>query len=295
MQPDRDDGGVNVSQTQHSCARWYAIERRAHLRRMTGMTLVLPLTLLLLIGTSASTAADTVVVTSSRLAQSGWTLTTRKGTGDTASGEFVAGPNTAPAGQGSFHMYVGESTRDPLSKVYLGTNRFQGIRLDRITQLKVWICPESRDSRRGQPAQVEIAVAGRDSTYLVTYYPWNRPTYPYVGIGNWQEFDLLGTRSVWVWTNTSVEQNHGNWQWLLRRFPGASIVVPSSQDWPHGTISGCGLNIKIGAGKARNRTEAGASWWKESSGCHSYVDKLTVGYRDDSGNEIVTTYDFEPE
>lgn len=241
--------------------------------------------------------AETVVVKPTNLAQTGWVVATQKGS-EFAEAAFATGPEQPPAGVGSFHMRVGHSAQGPLSKVYLGTNKLHGVALDKITQLKLWICPKGRESHNGQPGQVEIVVSTKNETRLLTYYTWGCPAWQYCGIGKWQEFDLLSKQGVWVWTNTDTLGNRGNWTWVLGRFPGASIGTPQRQDWPHGTIAGTGLNIKIGAGKALSHLEGKrpmGKTWTESSECDAYVDKLTVGYIDNTGKEIVTTYDFEPQ
>lgn len=253
---------------------------------------------LMLISMGCTASGDTVIVKPSSLTQTGWFVTIQSGTGDISpAGDFVAGPATAPAGKGSFSIRLGQSYKNPLSKVYLGTNKFKSIRLDKITQLKVSICPQWRENHRGQPAQVEIAVPGKDGVCLLTFDPWGHPAPSYLGFDEWQEFDLMGTGSTWVWTNASDQDDHGNWSWVLRRFADASIATPATKDWPNGTVSGCGLNIKAGAGAAIRRTddEHPYAWANESAGCQACVDKLVVGYKDEAGQEIVTTYDFEPE
>jgi hypothetical protein len=248
-------------------------------------------------------SADTVVVKQSNLAETGWVVACRQGAqvGTTEGGtkaaeavaEFAGGYATAPSGAGGLHLYVGSGMQDPLPKAYVGTNRFSGIRLDRITQFKLWVCPRWWDYLGAQPVTVEIAVAVKGNIRLCTFYPWGTAPTGYYGKHTWREVSLLGVGGTWELTNTDEGDNYGNWDWLLNRCAGAAIITPAASDWPVGTLTGAGVNIKIGAGKAAATRHP--AWWRESNGCNAYVDMLTIGYRRDDGTEVVTTFDFEPE
>jgi hypothetical protein len=243
-------------------------------------------------------ASEVVVVKPSNLVQTGWQVSARRGSGEYAVAEFITGMGTPPSGRGSFHMYVGHSSEDPLSKVYLGTNQFSGIKTSNITQLRLWLCPHHTNYHEGQPGTVEIAVNDGRQIRLFTFLPWGRLPTGYYGLDTWREVDLMSPTGSWVFTNTSSLDFHGNWTWLVNRYPGASIATPPVVDFDVpgacGTILGTGLNIKIGSGKAMMNSDVmHKQWWMESAGCDAYVDKLTVGYRDDKGVEIVKVFDFE--
>lgn len=193
-------------------------------------------------------------------------------------------------------MRVGYADTDPLPKVYLGTNIFAGISLERITQLKLWICPEYNLYRAAQPVTVElVVVTNSNNIRLLTFYPWGYVPSGYLGLRKWREIDLMKQGGAWELTNVDNSDYRGDWFWIVKRYPRACIAVPPVADWPKGTITGTGLNIKLGAGKStdRIRERESRSWWWESCDCKAYVDKLTVGYRDESGNETVKVFDFE--
>lgn len=268
-------------------------ERKVRVSYSRRRQLLLGVVVWLVVATGCA-VADSVVVKPSTLGATGWVLATQEGS-RMPKAEFCSGPAVPPAGTGSVLLSVHRGSSDPLPKVYLGTNKFNGVRLDRITQLKVWVCPASWKWPGGQPVTLELAVSKGNELRLCTFLPWGfEPTGLY-GKMSWQEFDLLSGDGAWEVTNLSSQDRKGNWAWLVGRYPGASITTPPAKDWPFGTVSGTALNIKIGSGKAAGAFRKGTEWWKESEGCSAYVDKLTVGYRGDDGVELVTTYDFEVE
>lgn len=242
-------------------------------------------------------AADTVVVKPDNAALTGWTITSRLGDPVQADAavEFVSGYERPPAGSGSLFLRVGSGTSDPLPKVYIGTKDYTGLRLDRITQFKLWICPRSWDCRGAQPVTLEIAISKQDKLRLCTFHPWGIDPPGFYGTGVWREVDMLSPDGSWEITNMDGANREGNWRWLVRRYPDAAIAAPPVSDWPYGTLTGAGINIKIGTGKASRPSHSGKAGWRESSGCSANVDKLTIGYRDANGQEVVTTYDFEAE
>lgn len=263
---------------------------------------------LVLAGIAACNASvSTIAVTPSTLQATGWTIASQQSvlarpdgaipTSGAAYG-FETGYGNVPAGKGSFRMRVGYADSDPLPKVYLGSNCLSGIRLDRITKLSLFICPRENDYRSGQPATVELAVdSGNGKLRLLTFYPWSFSPSGLFGKLKWREVDLLGDGGAWEITNCVVQNARGNWRWLISRYSGARIMTPRSEDWPAGTLSGTGLCIKIGSGKATDATleSMGRNWWQESCGCGANVDKLTIGYIGADGNEVVMVFDFEPD
>ncbi len=272
------------------------------MRRTSSARLAVFLGLLFVAGFSTAAVGETVVVKPSTLEQTGWKVASRAvGTVDAgerpvpgeASSEFALGSGATPAGTGSFHMLVGYADANPLPKVYLGTNRFSGIRLDRITQLKLWICPRWWEYPDAQPATVELALSKKGNLRLATFYPWGFDPSDHGGRLSWREYDLMKPGGAWSITNTDSTGNKGDWNWLVKSCPDVTILTPPADDWPRGTLPGTGLNIKLGAGGA-SRSKGEASW-KESCGCNAYVDKLTIGYMDENGQEVVTTFDFEAE
>ncbi len=138
--------------------------------------------------------------------------------------DFVYGPGQPPAGDGSLHMQVFYSDNDPLSKVYIGTNAFSGIELNRITKLKYCTYVQYRDYDRSMPPMVELIT---DSGITVQqrrfwFYPWGENAGPNgagnVRMGQWQEWDLLDPAGRWEMTFTSTSN-------LLRKLGGAPEVV----------------------------------------------------------------------
>jgi hypothetical protein len=256
-----------------------------------------------LVALTAGVWADTVVVKPSNLSQTGWVIAHREGNevriADGSSkpaeavAQFISGYKAPPAGTGSLRIYVGSGEADPLPKIYVGTNRYAGVRLDQITQFKFWACPRWWCYKGAQPVTVEIATSKGGNLRLCTFYPWGFEPSGYYAKGVWREYDLMTSGGSWEITNVDAADRKGNWAWLVGHYPGATIIAPPAQDWPSGTISGTGLNIKIGAGQAVEMNHNGGAWWRESSGCNACVDKLTIGYTDSTGKEVVTTYDFE--
>ena len=247
--------------------------------------------------------AETVIVRPSNAAQLGWVVVSQTGMAvrvsdgssrpSEAVAEFVAGYESPPAGSGSLHLFVGSGEQDPLPKVYVGTNRYVGVRLDRITQFKVWVCPRWWEYGGAQPVTLELAISKDGNLRLCTFYPWGSDPTGYYGRRLWREVDLMSPGGSWEITNMDSTNRKGDWRWLVRRYPEAAVTAPPAKDWPAGTLSGAGVNVKIGAGQAVEANHG--AWWRESSGCNAYVDKLTIGYLDTTGKEVVTTYDFEAE
>lgn len=259
----------------------------------TRFVMYLAAIMLLTAALAGPAVAETVKVTPKTMAAAGWQVAVQEAGDDIMGYEFASGYGTPPAGSGSFHLWVGYCCADPLPKVYLGTNAFNGVRLDKVTQLRLSVCPRAYDYAGAQPVTVEIAATKDTNLRLFTFYPWGYKPAGYYGRSQWRECDLMSSQAAWEFTNTDSPDNRGNWAWLVNRCPGARIVTPRAADWPNGTLSGTGVNIKVGAGRASERRHG--AWWQESSGCNAYVDKLTVAYLDDAGQEIVKTYDFEPE
>lgn len=193
--------------------------------------------------------ARTVVVKPSNM--NGWTVAVQKGTLDEsgegmAVGEFTTGEFPSPLGKGSFYLKVGCSYKNPLSKVYLGTNEFSGVSPSRITQFKLSVCPVYHETKGAQPVTVEIALGSPERVRLYTFLPWGFDPPGYYRYGQWREINLMKPGGAWELTNIESTDKRG-------------------------------------------------LWWPESSCCRCYVDKLIIGYLDDTGKEIVTTYDFEPD
>ena len=249
--------------------------------------------MLLTTAVASPARAATVKVTPKTMASAGWQVAVQEAGDDSVGYEFASGYGTPPAGSGSFHLWVGYCCADPLPKVYLGTNAFSGVKLDRITQFGLSVCPRAYDYAGAQPVTVEIAATRDTNLRLFTFYPWGYKPGGYYGRSKWRDYDLMSPEGAWELTNTDSSNNRGNWAWLVNRCPGAHIMTPPAADWPAGTLPGTGINIKIGAGRASEPRHG--AWWQESSGCDAYVDKLTIAYLDDAGQEVVKTYDFEPE
>ena len=245
-----------------------------------------------LFAAAAPASAETIVVKPSTLTATGWKTAIQAPEGKTAAYKFVKGLGTPPAGSGSLNMRVSSADTDPLPKVYMGTNNFSGVKLAKITQFRLWICPRWNDYRGAQPATVELAATDGGNTRLFTFLPWGIEPSGYFGRRKWREHDLMKAGGAWELTNVDVAKRKGDWQWVLSNYADSWIATPPAADWEHGTLPGTGVNIKIGAGKAVGPTE-GRAWWRESCGCNAYVDRLTIGYLNDAGQEVVKTYDFE--
>lgn len=167
-----------------------------------------------------------------------------------------------------------------------------GLSLKEITSFKIWTFVYSRLYDRGQPPMVELITdSGTTSQQRrFVFYPWGRDGNQNVQFNTWQEWDLMSPDGYWELLNTSSTNYYGNWDWVKTRYGNESfpmrIAVPPVGDYPTGNLTGTGLSVKIGAGKAID-SRYGAWWW-ESCGINAYFDKLVIGVRG-----VETVFDFE--
>jgi len=240
---------------------------------------------------AGSAGAETVVVSPN--AMNGWSIAIQQGTGSTAPiGEFIQGLAGPPAGGGSFHMKTPYSHSDPLPKVYIGTNDFNGVSLSDITSFRVWTYLTSRGYETGQPPMVEIFTDSGLTTQQrrFVFYPWGQSAQQNAYFNTWQEWDLMSADGHWELIGTSSTNYTGNWDWVKSRYGDAShpmrFVQPPVGDYIPGVLTGAGINMKIGSGQAID-SRYGAWWWQscQIDGC---IDKFTIGVR---GAD--TVFDFE--
>ena len=170
------------------------------------------LSLIAVLAAAPAAHAETVVVKPSTMRAVGWKAATQKGVSDDCGYAFARSVGSAPAGTGSLHLWVGSGESDPLPKVYIGTNDFSGVRLDKITQFKLWVCPRWWDYSGAQPVTVELAVAKADNLRLFTFYPWGLDAAGYYGKMKWRECDLMGPGGAWAITNVDVSDGQGDWR-----------------------------------------------------------------------------------
>lgn len=249
------------------------------------------ITLIAILAICITAQAKTIVVSPNSM--NGWKIAIQKGTANTSPiCNFVDGPGVAPSGSSSLHMQTFYSDSDPLSKVYIGTNDFMGVSLKEITSFKIWTFVSSRLYNRGQPPMVELITDSGTTTQQrrFVFYPWGRNGDQNVQFNTWQEWDLMSPTGYWELIYTSSPNYFGNWDWLINRYGNETspmrIVVPPVGDYPTGNLTGTGLSVKIGAGKAvDSRYNA---WWGESCGIDAYVDKLVIGVKG-----VETVFDFE--
>ena len=196
----------------------------------------------------------------------GWTLRRESPGLSPGTGEFVTGPQPAPAGDGSLRLTVnnsgvGESITSPMPR----------IRFSELTTLTYHTYRASGGAAQAVTLQFSVCrgyTFGFCNRSRLIYEPYWTGAYPSTGI--WQEWDALASNARWWMTSINVNATCGRDNactvaQLLAAYPTLDVRNDSSN---------IGVLLKIGSG------------WASFDG---YVDKLTLGI-----NGVNTTYDFEP-
>ncbi|HET8526437.1 MAG TPA: PxKF domain-containing protein [Actinomycetota bacterium] len=214
--------------------------------------------------TSPVPTTTTIVVDPANM--NGWAFFNESGA--SGSGGFQPGPGTAPVGDGSVRLTVG----DAASGHGIGVAGYGGTRLDDITRLEYRTYRSSFDAGNNLAIAFQFPVDA-DLTDGNTGWQGRLVFEPYQGAGGavledtWQHWDMLTGK----WWATGAPVNGAcpqaapcSWAALLAQFPDAGV---------HPAFGG--ILLKAGSG------------WASFEG---NVDRLTLGV---DGTE--TVFDFEPE
>jgi len=207
----------------------------------------------------------------------------------------------SPLSTGAFLMVTGYGDVT-VGRVYLGTDAYKDIRLDRITKLEYYSLTfqDGWEPATGhwvkQPIALDLYMLKQDglNTRYLMYRPWgqsgaNSPS----NYGVWQKHDCMND-AVWLdpWQGYAVR----TWQEVLAAYPNATLrATPGldGNDWVRGSPTLCSLNFR--GGVPRGEDGVMGAWWQESCYLRGYVDYFTIGVQDDLGNITETTYDFQAE
>ncbi len=212
----------------------------------------------------ASAQEATLIVSPDNM--QGWTLRRESPGLSPGTGEFVTGPQPAPAGDGSLRLTVtsasvGESITRPMPR----------IRFSDLTTLTYHTYRASGGTAQAVTLQFSVCRSYWGSICIASsrliYEPYWTGTYPSTGI--WEEWNALAPNARWWMTNIDVNATCGR--------DNACTVAQLLTTYPNLDIynsNNIGVLLKIGSG------------WAAFDG---YVDKLTLGI-----NGVNTTYDFEP-
>ena len=210
--------------------------------------------------------AQTTAVRVSPNNLNGWVLLQENPTA-AGNGQFLAGPATAPLGEGSLRLNPVTSTFGESIVSGMPTTRFSN-----ITSLTYHTYRVSGSNAQAIALQFSVCrsyflgfCSGRSR---LVYEPYWTGTNPSTGV--WQEWDALAPNARWWMTNiaataTCGRDNPCTVATLLTTYPNLDILN-------EGGIVGVLL-------------KAGSGW----TGFDGYVDNLTIGL-----NGVETTYDFEP-
>lgn len=248
--------------------------------------------------------AEKIVITQGNMASKGWVSAIQQGTYNYGASisqmpllEWVNGPGLTPAGDGSLHMQVFYSDSDPLSKVFVGTNAFEGVPLTRITKLKYCTYVHWREYDDSMPPILELTTDSGPSFQQRQFWflPWGENGATNAQMRTWQEWDLMAPGARWEQIHTGRPDYYGDWNWVVNLYPGLKLQAPkvgdyldyySIPDYKLHNQTGTCLSIKIGSGKAAD-SRYGA-WWRKQAGVNGYVDKLIIGI-----DGVDYEYDFE--
>ncbi len=221
-------------------------------------------------------------------AANGWASVSQR----TASGVFVNGPATPPAGFGSYKMATGAGNSGPDlpqtgagqgGKSWITTQAYDGTLLADITDLKysTYVTANPASAITAPTLQFQIDLDGngtRDSAMIFEpYYSSiaNGGTQPNVTTGTWQTWDARAGR--WWFNQTTVfgapQSAFPTFSAVVAAYPNAKIVT-----W-FPLADGYGMQFVVG------QNSAGAPW----NDFDGNIDNLTVGINNASVN-----FDFEP-
>lgn len=214
--------------------------------------------------TTPTSAAGTITVKPSGM--NGWAFLLE--TGASGTGDFVAGPGTAPLGSGSAHLTLGGASDGML----IGIADYGGTKFSDITTLNYSTYQSLTSTSTVQAISLQFNV-DNDLTDLDNGWKGRLVFEPYysetVTNGTWQTWNTL-TQGRWWATGATMSavcpiSTPCTWSDVLTNFPNAGI---------HSVFEGVAF-------------KAGSGWL---AGFDGNVDAFTIGI---SG--VDTTYDFEPE
>lgn len=221
-------------------------------------------------GPATASTSTTTRVDETSIGQ-GWTLYADNG----GSGAFVDGPQTPPAGTGSFQFTIPSN-----GKVTLSTDTVAGQPLSAVDTVGY---STYRSSTSTMPANVapslnmEICAGGTDGTTCLGYTTlvWE-PVYAYGTTANSNDPIVNDTWQTWNALGSTSTSYTGGW-WSTHEIPGAPAnsyvsLAEIQQDNPNAVITSLGVNIGHGPAGTFNGN----------------ADALTLGL---SGN--TTVYNFE--
>jgi hypothetical protein len=232
-----------------------------HITRFSTLLIVVFLAARALLPGSAVRADSTIIVKPS--SPNGWTLA-KEGNSGTASGSFVAGPDTAPLGNGSVQFVV-----DSAGGYAAGAQVHLGTRLDQIEALEYTSYRNSGSAALAVSLQftVDFNLDDADTTFQgrLVYEPYYTET---VSSGVWQTWNPL----VGKWWATRAPFN-----------ATCSMAAPCTLAQVLAAYPNAGIHATIGSVVLK----AGSGWTGGFTG-NADALKITIG-----GEQ--TIYDFEPE
>ena len=200
----------------------------------------------------------------------------------TATGAFVTGPGTPPAGIGSYKMTTGAglpSGPNNGGKAWLSTNSQNGTDLAAINSFSYSTYVDLTSAAAPHltialQLQVDLDGNGTRDTTMV-FEPVYSPAQGPVTKGIWQTWDVKNG-NWWFTTPTSF----GGSQAVFPSFAAITMAYPNAQivQW-FPAVDGAGLQLVAG------QNSAGAPW----TGFIGAVDNLKIGVGSDD-----VTYNFEP-
>lgn len=205
----------------------------------------------------------------------GWTWEDDNGGGDAGHG-FVDGPETPPAGTGSYRMALSAQTQGTI----LYNTIYQGTKFSDIMTLEYWTYQTSNPGGFTAislqfTADNDLTDADNGFKGRLVFEPYQGQPVGTVQTGEWQQWNALN--GLWWGTGTPgpnrpfaaacPQSNPCTWAQVVSLFPNGGI----HQFDPHAVI------FKAGSG------------WSSFDG---NVDKFTIGINDGNGGQDVVTYDF---
>lgn len=210
----------------------------------------------------AGASASQIVVNAEGVA--GWST-------DQGAVDFVAGPGSAPGGNGSLSMHTGIAG----PKNRFGTGNFDGTTLSSSTELSYWTYVDGATPGNTVAPSLNVQIQTGSNIFGPTYTTLVYEPYYAGGLSKntWQQWDALGSSNAW-WV-TGSPNTFLSWTDVLAQFGDKEIQSGTSF-----------FNSEPGFVLQTGQNSAGAPW----AGFVGYADMLTFGTGSGS-----TTFDFEPE
>lgn len=294
---------------------------------------------LALVALTSAVSADTVVVKPSDMGD--WVT----GLTNAVGGAYVKFFDPAPPKQSAIDpegtndgaLYgvtgigLGSLPNDEEGSLWVGTNLYNGTRLDQITTIKyhtwtddagIWQTrtpgPYRQLNPPRQPFRPRLLINRNDGSgkqsWLI-HCPYGTAGGGLPGSGTerqgfpqrqWQEYDAVAAGG-WLEIkndepNLSSFTLHTSWLAVLTAYPEATIAgAPAvGSQWPLFLApTGCALNFFAGAQQRSgnvnglNIHSAWSNWWRDAYQMRYWLDDVTIGVLNEEQQEVVTTYDFE--